>query len=75
MSAPRRTIIRPVSAPARSDQPRHLPKLRGRLDSERSALARWQRRLRRAFTECEKHQRSVARLEKRIAQIEENNHA
>ena len=77
MTAPRRTIIRPNTAAASGDQQRRrqLDRLRAKLQAERLSLARWQSRLRRAFTACEKHQRAVARLEKRIAHIEENQHA
>lgn len=75
MSAPRRTIIRPAPSPAQADHPRQLVKLRVRLDSERSALARWQTRLKRAFNTCQKHQQRIARLERQIHRIEEDVHA
>jgi exonuclease VII large subunit len=45
---------------------RKVQKLRERLARERSALARWQTRLRRAFNAFEKSQRQVARLEKKL---------
>ena len=56
-------IVRP-SAPTAPDNPRRqqqLQKLRARLEQERAALARWQKRLRRAFNAVEKVQRSIAR--------------
>lgn len=73
MSAPRRRIIRPPVTPATNgvQQQRQLEKLRTRLHRERLALIRWQRRLKRAFTAAEKHQNNVARLEQRIARLEE----
>jgi septal ring factor EnvC (AmiA/AmiB activator) len=73
LSTPRRQIVRTV-APATSaaaNQHRQLQKLRGRLDHERQALARWQARLRRAFTATEKHQRQIARLERQITKWED----
>ena len=74
MSAPRRRIVRPPVAPVANGaarQQRQLEKLRPRLHRERLALIRWQRRLKRAFTAVEKHQKNVTRLEQRIAQLEE----
>ena len=72
MSIPRRRIIRPPAQPANGVQlQRQLEKLRSRLSCERLALIRWQRRLKRAFTAVEKHQKTVARLEQRIARLEE----
>lgn len=73
MSVPRRRIVRPPVVPAANgaQQQRQLEKLRTRLHRERLGLIRWQRRLKRAFTAVEKHQKNVARLEQRIAQLEE----
>ena len=74
MSAPRRRIVRPPAAPVANGaarQQRQLEKLRTRLHRERLAFIRWQRRLKRAFTAVEKHQKNVTRLEQRIAQLEE----
>lgn len=54
MSAPRREIIRPPTPPqdhARRQQ--QLQKIRIKLDKERETLARWQKRLRRAFNAVE----------------------
>jgi hypothetical protein len=76
MSVPRRTIIRPAVAPLSDVQRRHqLDRLRTKLEAERTSLVRWQSRLRRAFKACEKHQRAVARLERRIRQVQENHDA
>jgi hypothetical protein len=40
------------------------------LEQERAALARWQKRFRRAFNAVEKFQRIIIRLERRIAHQE-----
>jgi hypothetical protein len=63
---PRRTP-RPEPAP---DPQRLVPGLRVRLTSERAALARRQGRLLRAFHAFEKQLRTVARLERRLSQLE-----
>jgi hypothetical protein len=71
MTAPRRGIVRPSPAPTNGQQQqRQLDRLRARLNHERSALARWQRRLKRAFTAVEKSQKCIARIERKIAQME-----
>jgi hypothetical protein len=69
MSTPRRHIIRP--APLAADCQRQLQKLRSQLERERSALARWQSRMRRSFKAVEKHHVQIARLERRLTQAEE----
>jgi hypothetical protein len=43
--------------------------LRARLEAERAALARWMRRLCRAFRAVEQIQRRLTRLERQIARI------
>jgi hypothetical protein len=71
---PRRRIVRPSitnSSPSPHQQAR-LQKLRQRLDRERSTLARWQTRLKRAFNTVQKQQKCIARLERQIAQGEES---
>jgi len=72
MTAPRRRIIRPSPVPTSNGQQhqRQLDKLRARLNHERTFLARWQRRLKRAFTAVEKSQKCIARIERKIAQME-----
>jgi hypothetical protein len=71
MSAPRRRIVRPVPIPVNHDHSVKLQKLRGRLEGERAALARWMSRLRRAFHAVERQQHRTARLERQIAKLEE----
>ena len=72
MSTPRRRLIRPAAElpPSRPLRPRQVQKLRERIDHERSALARWQTRLKRAFNSVEKLQRTIARLERKITLME-----
>jgi septal ring factor EnvC (AmiA/AmiB activator) len=72
MTIPRRRLIRPaiVSAPTDPQRPRQLQKLRQRLDHERTALARWQTKLKRAFNTVQRCQQSIGRLERKIAHLE-----
>ena len=70
MAVPRRRILRPVPA-LHSNPARVGPKLRSRLDKERTVLARWMSRLRRAFHAVEKAQARIGRIEKQIARLED----
>ncbi len=74
MSMPRRRLIRPDVdvEPTRSQPQRQTQKLRERLECERAALARWQKRLKRAFNAVEKCQRKIARVERQLARLEES---
>ena len=73
MTAPRRRLVRPAPAPTTPppERQRQVQRWRARLEQERAALARWQKRLRRAFNAVEKHGRNIARLEKQIARQED----
>jgi hypothetical protein len=73
MTTPRRRILRPRAViPAEEVQrQRQLRKVRERLDQERTALARWMTRLRRAFHAVERRQFTIGRLEKRLTRLEE----
>jgi len=73
MTTPRRRIIRSHAIPTTTDQERQrsVQRLRARLDCERVSLARWQTRMRRAFTAVMKHQTRIARLERQIARQED----
>ena len=73
MTAPRRRLVRPAPAPTAPplQRQRQVQRWRARLEVERAALARWQKRLRRAFNAVEKHGRNIARLERQIARQEE----
>jgi transposase len=67
----RRRILRPANnSPESQRQAQRLRKLRERLVQERTALARWMKRLRRAFAAAEKRQRAIARIEKEMARLE-----
>ena len=72
MSTPRRRLVRPATSPLPPEpqDQRRIQKLRAQLEHERVALARWQKRLRRAFTTVEKLQAKVARIERNITALE-----
>jgi hypothetical protein len=77
MSTVRRRILRPdlpVRPDRAADQRRRLAvaKAQRRLEQERVALARWISRLKRAFHAVERGQLRVARLERKLAQLEQN---
>jgi hypothetical protein len=69
----RRRLIRPrVNTPPPSpNRERAIQKLRVRLEQERTALARWQKRLKRAFNTVTRLQKSIARIERQLTQKEE----
>jgi hypothetical protein len=72
MTEPRRRLLRtpppPEPDPRRQER---LRRLRERLAGDRATLARWMTRLRRAFHRAEHLQRSIARSEREITQLEE----
>jgi hypothetical protein len=67
---PRRRIVRPGPPSAPVGNMQRVQKFREELDRERGALNRWMARLRRACNALQKHQQRVARLERRIRQME-----
>ena len=73
MTTPRRRLIRPALPPASPrPQPDHqTQKLRSRLEKERTALARWMSKLKRAFNTVQKLQQCIVRIERRITHLEE----
>jgi hypothetical protein len=71
MANARRCIVRPAPTLTTDHRQHQLHKLRTRLAGERTSLARWQTRLKRAFTTVEKHQKRILRLERQIAFLEE----
>jgi hypothetical protein len=75
MSTPRRRLIRPDRTPTPAPSPaaveRQREKLRVRVVRERATLTRWLGRLKRAFTAFVKSERCLARLECRLARLEE----
>jgi hypothetical protein len=77
MSTVRRRILRPdrpVRPDRAADQRRRLAvaKAQRRLEQERVALARWMSRLKSAFHAVERGQLRVARLERKLAQLEQS---
>ena len=71
MSSRRRILRQADASPEVQRQAQRLRKLRERLVQERAALARWMKRLRRAFNAAEKRQRAIARIEKEITRRED----
>jgi hypothetical protein len=67
---PRRRLLRP-QAPGEDTrrQARRLER-RAKLEAEQQALARWMKRLKRAFHAVERSQTRVARLEREIARLQ-----
>ena len=65
MSTPRRRLVRPPAATAVTShqRQRRAQNLRGKLDRDRAALARWTSRLKRALNTVAKLQQRIARLE------------
>jgi len=67
MATPRRRLIRSMRPePLHPQLQRRINKQRARLDHERLALSRWQKRLRRAFNAVEKCQKTIARIERQL---------
>lgn len=73
MTTPRRRVLRP-RPPAADNLLRQqmLSRRREQLEKEQAALARWMSRLRRAFHELEKRQKTVRRIEREIAKLEQS---
>ena len=71
MATARRAIVRPpATATTDVQRQRRLQKLRSRLDQERQALARWQKRFKRALNAVLKRQDALVRIEKQITKLE-----
>jgi hypothetical protein len=70
----RRRLIRPRinTSPPSPNRDRAIQKLRVRLEQERKALARWQKRLKRAFNTVTRLQKSIARTERQLAKKEDS---
>ena len=71
MTTPRRRIVRPAPPinPVQERQ-QQIERLRLGLTQARTALGRWQTRLKRAFTTTQKYQKTITRIEKHIARLE-----
>jgi hypothetical protein len=73
MSVPRRRLIRPAPVPLPDRQrSQQIQMVRVSLDKERTSLARWMRRLKRAFHAVDRQQTRIARLERKLSQMEES---
>jgi len=74
MSAPRRRIVRPapVPDPTALQRQRRAQRLRTELARDRTSLARWVSRLKRAFHAMERLQARVAYLDRQLASLEES---
>ena len=72
MSSRRRILRQAHASPESQRRAERLRKLRERLIQERAALARWMKRLRRAFHAAEKRQRAIARIEKEMSKREKS---
>ena len=72
MTTARRRLVRPAPATTPTIDHRRLQRTRGNLDRERTVLARWMSRLRRAFHAVEKSQLKISRLERTIQQLEKS---
>jgi len=70
MSEPRRRIVRPTDSARDARRQCQLQRVRERLEHERAALTRWQRRLRRAFAKVERLHRQIDSLERRRSRLE-----
>jgi len=68
---PRRRILRPPQPDGDPRRQQKLARRREKLRKEQQNRARWMTRLKRAFHAVEKHQRTVARLEREIGQLEQ----
>ena len=69
---PRRRVLRPPqSSTVDARRLRKLTRQRAQLASEQQSLVRWMTKLKRAFHAVEKQQKSIARLEREIARLEQ----
>ena len=70
---PRRRVLRPRCTPAEnSAHARKLAARRDRLQKEQASLARCMAKLRRAFHAVEKQQKTITRLEREIARLQQS---
>jgi hypothetical protein len=72
-TTPRRRVLRPRRTPAENAaRARKVATRRARLEKEQAGLSRWMTKLKRAFHAVEKHQKTVSRLEREIACLEQD---
>ena len=73
MTRPRRRVLR--NSRTHSDDPQCQQKIarrREKLKKEQEGLSKWMTKLKRAFHAVEKHQKTVARLERELAQLDQS---
>jgi hypothetical protein len=70
MTSPRRRVIRPA-IPARTTSATRLPQMRSQLEREQQSLSSWTAKLKRAFHTFEKLSLRIARLQRRIRELEQ----
>ena len=73
MTTVRRRVLRPAQLAAAVNVATQvkIQKRRAQLEKERTSLARWMARLRRAFHSVEKTQVRIGRLERELARLEQ----
>ena len=64
-------VLLPVEPAADPQRQPKIQRLRSRLDHERTTLARWQTKLKRAFNRVERCQKFITRIERQLAQLED----
>lgn len=73
MATPRRRVLRsPRAGVEDTSRQQKVASRRQQLEKEQAGLARWMTRLRRAFHEFEKRQKTVRRIEREIAKLEQS---
>ncbi len=72
MNSVRRRLVRPATLPAADPlRQQKLQRLRGRLERERTTLARWQSKLKRAFNAVQRCQAKIGRIERQLTHLED----
>ena len=69
MTTPRRRVLRTQAVVEDPRWRRRIDRLSEQLSTDREALARWVRKLRRSFHEVEKLQARINRREKQLAKL------
>jgi hypothetical protein len=69
MTTPRRRVLRPAAAVTEVERRNQMAQRRyeTKLAAEQVSLCRWMKRLKRSFTTVDKLQRSIVRLQKKLA--------
>lgn len=73
MSSPRRRVLRNALTAAEDPQrQKKIVRRREKLQKEQEYLSKWMAKLKRAFHAVEKHQKTVARLERELTQLDQS---